>query len=165
MPNSTQRSGGSAVTRTIIFWVMMIALAVFLWSMASRQGPQQPQASPMSYSDFMGQVDKNNVASVKLLEGRTTTKVQGTLREPATTFGATIPNEVIPDLTERLRKQGAAIEVHEATGADPASVVSLAENLAPILFIAVIAIFIFRARKRSAQLSQRQGTPSNRPLG
>jgi ATP-dependent Zn protease len=154
----------SATARTVIFWVMMIALAVFLWRMASN--PRNPPGGmAMSYSDFMTQLEKSNIAAAKLLEGRSTTQVQGQLRQPATqTFTVTIPNETIPDLMQRLRNEGAVVDVNETAGANPASTTSLLINLAPLLVILLLAIFIFRMRRNQRNRSQ-QGTPANRPLG
>lgn len=162
-PDQTRRAGLSPVVRTILFCLMMVALALVLWQMA-----QKPQESPggtaMSYSDFMGQVDKSNVASAKLLEGRSTTQIQGQLRQPAQNFSATIPNEVIPDLMQRLQKQGTAVDVREAAGANPASTTSLLMNLAPLLVIFLLTFFIFRLRRNQRNRTQ-QSTPSSGPLG
>lgn len=162
-PASTRRGGMSMTSRTLIFWIMMMALAVFLWRLASNT-TNPPAAAPMSYSDFAAQVDKGNIASAKLLEGRSTTQIQGQLRQPAQNFAVTIPNEVIPDLMQRLQKQGTTVEVHEAAGANPASVRSLLINLAPLLGILLLAVFIFRMRRNQRSQSQ-QGTPSSGPLG
>jgi ATP-dependent Zn protease len=160
-PAQNRASGSSRTTRTIIFWIMMMALAVFLWRWASNS----PTASkPMSYSDFAAQVDKSNVAAARLLEGRSTTQIEGQLRQPAQSFTATIPNEVIPDLLQKLQKQGTAVDVKEAPGANPASGTSLLMNLAPLLVILFLAIFIFRMRRRR-QTPAQQGTPSSGPLG
>ena len=161
-PDQNRRPGMSSTTRTIIFWIMMMALAVFLWQWTSNS--PNSTGAVMSYSDFMSQVDKSNVASARLMEGRGTTQIQGQLRQPARNFAVTIPNETIPDLMQKLQKQGTAVDVHEAAGANPASATSLLINLAPLLVILLLAIFIFRMR-RNRQNRPRQGTPSSGPLG
>ena len=79
-PGQPQRMGISPVVRTVLFWLMMIALAFVLWQMASRPDSQK-SASAMSYSDFMSQVDKNNIASAKLVVSQDTAEIQGQLRQ------------------------------------------------------------------------------------
>jgi len=162
-PAQNRAAGSSPITRTLIFWIMMMALAVFLWRMANNS-PAPSTARTMSYSDFMGEVAQSNIASAKLLEGRSTAQVQGQLRQPAQNFTVTIPDEVISDLMPRLEKQGTAVEVREAAVANPATATALAMNFGPLVIIAIIAFFIFRLRRNQQNRSQ-QGTASSGPLG
>jgi cell division protease FtsH len=112
VPGQQRPFGRANVSRTILFWVLMIALAVVLWQMASAK-KSEPAAPEMSYSDFMTQVDQNNVNSAHLSESPSTAEIQGQLRQPPEAFRVTIPKETIPQLTEKLRKQGAVVEVSE----------------------------------------------------
>lgn len=162
-PNQSRRPGLTSAVRMSLFWLMMIALAAVLWLVSSKS-PNSPGVAEMSYSDFVSQVDQNNVASAKFLESRSTTQIQGQLRQPAQNFTSTIPNQAVTDLLQRLRKQGTTIDVREAMGANPASATSLLINIAPLLVIAVLALFMF-SRMRNRRTPPRQGTPSNRPLG
>jgi ATP-dependent Zn protease len=98
------------------------------------------------------------------LESRSSTQIQGQLRQPVQNFTATIPNQAVIDLLQRLREQGATIDVREGMGANPASATSLLINIAPLLVIAVLAVFMF-SRMRNRRTPPQQGTPSNRPLG
>jgi cell division protease FtsH len=156
--------------RTVLFWLMMVALAAVLWKMASndrRSGPSEPSSS-ISYSDFMAQVDKNNVASIRLLESPATAEVEGQLREPRERFRTTIPKETIPTLTERLRKQGVPVEVSED---NRVSFPRLLVNMLPFLLILGLWIFMIRRRWRGARPGQNPpaasttSIPTNRPLG
>jgi len=162
-PNQPRRPGLTPALRMSLFGLMMIALAAVSWLVSSKS-PNAPGVSEMSYSDFMSQVDRNNVASAKLLESRSTTQIQGQLRQPVGNFTVTIANQAVTDLLERLQKQGTAIDVRQAMGADPASTTSLLINIAPLLLIAVLALFMF-SRMRSRRTPPQPGTPSNRPLG
>ena len=162
-PNQPRRPGLTPALRMPLFGLMMIALAAGLWLVSSK-APNAPGATQMSYSDFMSQVYKNNVASASLLESRSSTQIQGQLRQPVENFTTTIPNQAVTDLLPRLEKQGATIDVREATGANPASATSLLINIAPLLVIAVLAVFMF-SRLRNRRTPPQQGTPSNRPLG
>lgn len=167
-PNPPGRPALSPVFRTGAFWIAMVALAVVLWSM-NRGSNQTPGSPAMPYSDFMAQVDRNNVKSARLVESPSTADVRGELREPTQTFAVTVPKEIIPDLSERLRRQGVSLEVEEAkrtTWATPLI------KLAP--FLVILAIWIFRMKAMQARRSspppqsQSPAQPtgiSNRPLG
>ena len=174
VPNQPGRRGAAAgmpaALRTVLFWLLMVALAAVLWKMAERDqpsGPSEPSAS-ISYSDFMAQVDKNNVASVRLLESAATAEVEGRLRDPEERFRTTVPKETIPTLTERLRKQGVAVEVSEDNRVSwPRFLV----NMAPFLLIVALWIFMIRRKWRKAKSVQSPPVtpiptvPTNRPLG
>jgi cell division protease FtsH len=138
---------------------MMIALAVVLWQMASKPAGQK-SGSSMSYSDFMDQVDKNNVSTARLFEFREAADIEGELRQPPEKFKVSIPKEVIPDLTERLRKQGVTITV---SGATESNWVNVLINFSPIILI--VGLWIFMMRQMRARRGQSApGDPSNRPI-
>ena len=48
--------------RTVLFWLLMIALAVVLWRMASTGGPVTHEDQP-SYTNFLSKVESGNVKS------------------------------------------------------------------------------------------------------
>jgi len=148
------------VIRTFLFWFMMIALAIVLWQMSSKSTDTKPR-SAMNYSDFMTQVDKSNIGSAKLLVSQSTARIQGQLRTPEQNFVVTIPKEVIPDLTDRLRKQGATVEVTEV---NDSNFINLLINFSPILLIVGIWIFMMR-QMRARQQQPPPGNPSSRPIG
>ena len=156
--------------RTVLFWLMMVALAAVLWKMANNDkgsAPYEPWSS-ISYSDFMAQVDKNNVASVRLLESPATAEVEGQLREPQERFRTTIPKETIPALTDQLRKQGVPVEVSEDNSV---SWPRLLVNILPFLIILALWILMIRRRWRGTRSGQNPpanpttSIPTNRPLG
>lgn len=159
-PGQPQRMGLSPTVRTVLFWLMMIALAFVLWQMASRPDSQK-SASAMSYSDFMSQVDKNNIASAKLVVSQDTAEIQGQLRNSVQNFSVTIPKEVIPDLTERLRKQGVTIVITDSS--EPTWRSELI-NFSPIIFIVGIWIYMMR-RMQNRRNPPSQGGPANGALG
>jgi ATP-dependent Zn protease len=165
------RAGMPAPLRTVLFWLLMIALAFVLWKMASKDQPSgtNESTSAISYSDFMTQVDKNNVNSVKILEAPATAEVEGQLREPPQNFRTSIPKEMIPALTEQLRKQGVTIEVAEQKKVDG---LTTAINFVP--FFVILAIWIYMVKRRwsgsqpnrpSTPATSTPTTPTNRPLG
>ena len=148
----------------------MVALAAVLWKMAEKDqpsGPSEPSAS-IGYSDFMAQVDKNNVASVRLLESPATAEVEGQLRDPQERFRTTIPKETIPALTEQLRKQGVPVQVSEDNSVGWPRLLA---NMAPFLLIVALWVFMIGRRWRRARSIQnspadpKPTVPTNRPLG
>jgi ATP-dependent Zn protease len=98
----------------------------------------------------MEQVDGQNVSTANFLVSDKTAEVSGSLRGSQKPYTTTVPNEVIPDLTDRLRKQGVPIEIKGGTSKDPLSV---AVNFAPIILLALFWIFMMRqivaAKKRT----------------
>jgi ATP-dependent Zn protease len=174
VPDQQPRMGVSPVVRTILFWLLMVVLATVLWRMAEsdergRAGTGDSSTS-MSYSDFVSQVDKNNISSVRILESPSTAEVRGQLRQPNASFRVTIPKESIPELTQRLQKQGVSIEVSTARDS---SWRSTAINLLPIIII--VALWILSMSRRSGRSMRKPPAspatpttptvPTNRPLG
>ncbi|MGD0956055.1 MAG: ATP-dependent metallopeptidase FtsH/Yme1/Tma family protein [Candidatus Acidiferrales bacterium] len=157
-PNESPRMGMSPVARTLLFWVLMIALAGVLWQMAKTSDSGKP-GQTISYSDFMQQVGKNNVASARLYASQNTAEIEGELRQPPDKFKVTIPKEVIPDLTERLRKQGVTIYVSNSSGSSRLNVVL---DVAPFV---ILGLWLFMAWQRRTKRDQSvPGEPSNRPI-
>jgi cell division protease FtsH len=148
------------VVRTLLFWLMMIALAAVLWKMASK-GPEPASNQAMSYSDFLNCVHQNNIASVKLVESQSTAEIQGQLRRPVQEFTVTIPKEAIPDLTRRLQEQGTAVDVVERKSSGPRGLIV---NFVPIALIIGVWIYLMKRRQGSRNRSPSSG-PGNGALG
>jgi cell division protease FtsH len=159
-PDPPSRTGMSNTVRTVLSWVLMVAMVVVLWQIATKKGRF---AASTTYSDFLSQVDKNNVASAKLYTSQSTAEVYGTLRQPARDFKVTIPRETIPDLTERLRKQGVTIEV---SGSPQSDWRSLALTVVPFVLFYCLWIFtIMQRRAKRVQPQSASSEPPGRPLG
>ncbi len=65
----------------------------------------------LSYSNFLQQVDKHNIATATLVFSQNTAEVHGELREPAREYRTTVPRESASDLTEPLRNAGVNVNV------------------------------------------------------
>jgi hypothetical protein len=161
-PHPGRRAALTPALRISLFGLMIIGLAAEWWLVGSKS-PNMPSATEMSDSDFVSQVDRNNIASAKFLESPTTTQIRGQLRQPVQNFTATIPNQAVADLLQKLEKQGATLDVRQALGANPGRPTSLLINMAPLLVVAVLALLMF-SRMRNRR-DPPQGPPSNRPLG
>jgi cell division protease FtsH len=136
-----QQDGGRLpAVRTFLFWLLMILLAVVLWKMASNGRPNK-NVRTISYSDFLAQMEKNNVKSARYFLSQTTAEIDGELREPPEQFGVTVPKEAIPNLTDQLRKQGVRIDVAASASGDW---VNFFVNFAPLILLVAFWIFMMK---------------------
>ncbi len=132
----------SRTRRLLLFWLMMILLAVVLWKMASTP---ESKAREISYSDFQAQVEKQNVRDVVIYPRANTAAVHGTLRSTGERFRTVIPKEAIADLNSQLRKQGVQIEIGETSRADWTS---LFFNMFPLVLLVVFWIYMMRRMQK-----------------
>jgi len=158
-PNPQGALSRSALIRTVVFWVMMLLLAVILWRMASEPAGNDSRAQQMSYSDFLAQVDKSNIATATFRLSQSTAEARGNLRQPVAEYRSNVPRESVAGLTDRLRKQGVTVEVSEV--ASPSAKDTLI-NYAPVVLIAIFWIFMMLARTKRRPAP---ADPANRPLG
>jgi ATP-dependent Zn protease len=160
MPGQSSKPGTRPLPRTIFFVSLMVVLALILWKMASSNGGTTERPASMSYSDFMNQVDQNNIASAQLALAQNTAELRGALRQPPRDFEVTIPRDVIPDLAERLRKQGVSVQVTEQTQEGMRHFL-LNFGALPLL----VVFWIFMMYRMRAKKSPAPNAPANRPLG
>ncbi|HTA51958.1 MAG TPA: ATP-dependent zinc metalloprotease FtsH [Candidatus Acidoferrum sp.] len=130
----------NSTVRTILFWVMMIALAVFLWKMASN-GSQTTKEDEPQYSNFVAKVDSGNVKDVSILLSPNSAELQGEYRDGSKFRGVTVANTAITDVTKALQDKGVPFNYREVK---EANWVSLLINFSPILLIVGIWIFMMR---------------------
>jgi cell division protease FtsH len=146
-PQTSQDGRLSPILRTVLFWLLMILLAVVLWKMTS-SGPRAKNVRTLAYSEFLQQVDRNNVSAVKYFLAQNTAEIQGQLREPAEQFSVTVPKEAIPNLTDQLRKQGARIEVSQSNSGDWTN---FFVNFAPLILLVAFWIFMMKQFRRKRE--------------
>jgi cell division protease FtsH len=104
--------------RTILFWVLMIVLAVVLWKMASSGGQTAREAEP-SYTDFLSQVDSGKVSNVTIYLSQISAEIQGDYKEPAgSKFKVMVPKETLNDLTKILEAKSVGATVKEVSRGD-----------------------------------------------
>jgi ATP-dependent Zn protease len=141
----------------------MMALAVILWRMSSTPRDSGSKTQ-ISYSDFLQQADKNNIATATFGLSQSAADVNGALRDPVEGYRTTVPRESVSDLTDRLRKQGANVSVSELPNQTWKAYLA---NLAPLLLLVGFWIFMMqrmRARQMPPPNSPNTTTPSNTPL-
>jgi cell division protease FtsH len=119
---------------SIFFWLVVVLLLMLVYSVA-KQG--QDQTAKLSYSQFLQEVEKKNVKSVKI-EGSTIT---GKYLNSTETF-KTISPQNHQNLIDILAKSNVEIEVTEQQ--DQPWYMMLLLNLAPLLLIIGLWIFFIR---------------------
>ena len=136
-PSDNRAQSGA---RTLLFWLLMILLAFVLFKMSSRSN-SVPTSRELNYSDFMKQVDKSNVAEGKFFMSQNTADFHGQLRNPAERIRTTVPRDDFSALTDRLRRQGARIEIAESRRSDWKTSVT---NVAPLILLAAFWVFMMK---------------------
>jgi len=130
----------NSTVRTILFWVMMIALAAVLWQMASKGGPT-PHEEETNYSSFLDKVSGGNVKDVTIMLSPNSAELQGDYKDGTRFHGVTVANAAIPDVTKTLQDQKVPFNYKEVK---EANWLSLVMTLAPILLILGFWIFMMR---------------------
>ena len=157
VPNSGRNLTMPSAVRTLLFWVLMVLLAVFLWQMVSKN--PSDQSSKLSYSDFMNQVDHNNIQSAAVGVAQTTADVSGKLKQPAATYRSTVPRDTLTALLDKLRQDGVDVQVsEEKTGA-----ANFIIGIAPIILL--VGLWIFMMRMRMKQSPNPPNQPTSGALG
>ncbi len=135
MPNSPSRNKLSPFVRTLLLWSVIIALAL-IWQ-ATRSSMDSGSSQQLSYSNFLQQVDKHNIATATLIVSQSTAEVHGNLVEPAREYRASVPKDSASDLTEPLRNAGVTVNVSQM----PVWTGELL-NFAPLLIVVGLGAFI-----------------------
>ncbi len=128
----------NSTARTVVLWLIMILLAVFLWKMASGGGQSTKEDEP-AYSDFLDKVDSGQVAEVTINLSQVGGNIQGTYKNQYK-FHTTVPPDY-GDLLKRLREKNVKITVRESSRAEWLVILL---NAAPLLLLVALWIFMMR---------------------
>jgi ATP-dependent Zn protease len=141
----------------MLFWVLMVGLADVLWQ-AQKRPSGDATSNAISYSDFLQQADKNNIASATFVLSQNTADVHGNLRDSAQEYRTTVPKESVSNLTDRLRKMSVNIGVSEGGNS---SIKNTLVNIAPLIILVGFWIYmgVRRSRSRQAPPSDISNTP------
>jgi cell division protease FtsH len=102
--------------KTILFWMFIILVGVVFWRMVAN--PRSSDAERPTFSDFMKQVDQDNVRDITIYPAQNSYDVEGEWREPSRRFRLTIIKESASDLIKELREKGVPINVQELSRPD-----------------------------------------------
>ena len=130
----------NSTAKTIVFWMIIILLGVFLWKMVSNTG-QAGKEDELSYSQFMDQVDNGNVKDLTLYLSANSYEVRGQYLKQEKMFRVTIFKESAPDLVKMLRDKRVTLNVKEVTRGDW---LTFLLNAAPLFLLVGFWIFMMR---------------------
>jgi cell division protease FtsH len=131
----------NSTVRTILFWLLMILLAVVLWKMASPSSQTAHEDEP-SYTKFLAQVQSGNVKEVTVYLKQNSAEIQGEYRDNSTKFrNVTVANSSIPDITKMLQDKGVLINIKEVKDGDW---LAFMVNFAPVILLVLFWIFMMR---------------------
>ncbi len=130
----------NSTVRTILFWLLMILLAVVLWKMASTGGPSAHEDEP-SYTNFLAKVQSGNVKDVTIYLSPNSAELQGEYRDSNKFRGVTIANTAIPDVTKAFQDQHVLYNYKEVKDANW---VSLLFNFGPLILLVFFWIFMMK---------------------
>ncbi len=133
----------NSTAKTIVFWMIIILLGVFLWKMVSNTGQVGKEQEP-GYGEFMAQLDANNVKEVTLYLSPNSYEAQGEYRvavQGFQKFKVTIFKEASPDLVKELRDKSVRLNVKEVTRGDW---LTFLLNAAPLFLLVGFWIFMMR---------------------
>ncbi len=121
--------------KTLIFWVVLICVAVLLFAVV-RTG-QGPKEQTISFSDFMQKVQADEVKEVTI----TGNEVHGLYKNPNLGLQTIVPSNY-PKVYDLLEAKGVKVTVKDASSGNW---ISLLVNASP--FIVLLAFWIFMMRQ------------------
>jgi len=130
----------NSTVRTVLFWLLMIVLAVVLWRMASTGGQSAHDDQP-SYSDFLNKAENGNVKSVTIYLSQNSAELQGVYRDSTKFRGVTIANTAIPDITKTLQDKGIPFDYKEVKDGNWINFIA---TFGPIILLVGFWIFMMK---------------------
>ena len=130
----------NSTVRTILFWLLMICLAVVLWEMASKSGQSAREDEP-GYTGFMAKVESGAVKDVTIYLSQNSAELEGEYNDGGKFHNVTVANATIPEVTKAFGDKNVHYTYKEANRNDW---LSLLINLGPILLLVLFWIFMMR---------------------
>jgi cell division protease FtsH len=130
----------NSTIRTILFWLLMVVLAVFLWEMASKGGQSAKDDEP-PFTQFLAKVQNGNVKDVTIILSPTSAELQGEYREGGRFRNVTVANTAIPDITKSLQDHNVLYNYKEAKNPDWLSWLG---TMAPLILLVLFWVFMMR---------------------
>jgi cell division protease FtsH len=130
----------NSTVRTILFWLLMIVLAVVLWKMASTGGQSAHEDEPQ-YSQFLQKVSGGNVKDVQIYISQNSSELQGDYRDGTKFHDVTLANAAIPDLVKQLDAQHVEYNYKEVNSSNW---ISFMINFAPLILLVAFWIFMMK---------------------
>jgi len=134
----------NSTVRTILFWLLMVFLAVILWRMASTGG-QSAKEEELGYTSFVQKLQGGKIKDVTILLAQNSAEIEGVYQDGGKFHNVTVANTAIPDLTKTLADQHVSYVYKEVKNSDW---LTLMVNFAPLLLL--IAFWIFMMKQMQA---------------
>jgi cell division protease FtsH len=130
----------NSTVRTILFWLLMILLAVVLWKMASTGGQTAHEDEP-NYTNFLAKVQSGSVKDVTIYLAPNSAELQGEYRDATKFKGVTIANTAIPDVTKSLQDHNVLYNYKEVKTADWMNFLA---TFGPLILLVLFWIFMMK---------------------
>ena len=130
----------NSTVRTILFWLLMILLAVILWRMASTGG-QTTHEEELNYSNFLAKLQNGDIKDVTILLSPNSAELQGDYRDGGKFHDVTIANTAIPDTTKSLQDKGIPFNYKEVKNGDW---INLLGTFLPVILLGLLWVFMMR---------------------
>jgi len=125
----------NSTVKTVVFWLVIVLSGVLLWQVV-KVGNSGQKEREINFSEFMSQVDQDNVAEVTILSS----EVRGKFKNDKTGFHATIPANY-PDMYKVLQDHHVSITVKDvSSGSWPSWIL----NLAPFVLLGALWFIMIR---------------------
>jgi ATP-dependent Zn protease len=160
VPASPASGGIPLALRNVMFWTLMILLAVVLWNMQARHSASNSGAPVLAYSDFLTQVSAKNVQTATVTISTNTVAIAGKFKQPPDDYKTTAPRDSVTSLMDQLRQGSATVQVSEGGNSSSSNLIV---GIAPIVLL--VAIWIFMMRQHAKRAQRPPNPPSPGALG
>jgi cell division protease FtsH len=120
--------------KTIIFWVVLVCVAVLLWAVV-KQGHNKPDRA-LNFTEFLNDVEAGNIKTANI----DSTQVKGDYINGLNTYHTVVPS-TYPELYTKLKERGVTMTF---TDSSANSWVSMLVNFSPIILVVGFWIFMMR---------------------
>ena len=125
----------NSTVKTVVFWLVIVLSGVLLWQVVKGANSGAKERD-ISFSEFLSNVDQNNVSEVTLI-GQ---EVRGKFKNDKASFHTIAPTSY-PDMYKELRDKGVNITVKDAQGGGwPTWLL----NLAPFILLGALWFIMIR---------------------
>ena len=124
----------NSTVKTVVFWLVIVLAGVLLWQVVkgANNGAKERE---INYSEFMSQVDQNNVSEVTVLGA----DVHGKFKSDKATFHVIVPPNS-SEMYKPMRDHGVNITVKDAAGGSYTWLI----NLLPFALLAALWFIMIR---------------------
>jgi cell division protease FtsH len=124
----------NSTVKTVVFWLVIVLAGVMLWQVVKGANAGGKERE-IIYSEFMSQVDQNNVSEVTVVGS----DVHGKLKADKATFHVTVPNNY-SEMYKPLRDHGVSITVKDSNGGSYTWLI----NLLPFVLLGALWFIMIR---------------------